>query len=174
MSYGIIFKNIVVRYNDKVLWFERFGCNNDDHGRSDRDYTLKVFNNDNEYINYFSKWLGCEEEQVRMNSKFITLDKYSQNMLKKLNKAITIEDFYNLYSSYFRVVKCFNVKKDNILLETIPEEDFNFYNVKEKYKEMKNVLIWRETKDLSLEEVLSLEDLSKVEIAIYKRKVYKK
>ena len=167
MSYEIVFKTIVVEKDGKIYHFSRSGCNNDDAGRTDEDYVVKVYNNREIALKDIEKkFKGCFDEDLKLNSKFVNYDYYYRYLKKKIEKPINYENFkIEYYSSFQELVNitCLNNNCSYSILE---------YNNawRELYDKYGVLTIRHNFKDLQFEDLEN--KLNNVRIYIKKKKNY--
>ena len=102
MSYEIIFETIIVKTNDGgIIHFDRSGCNNDDYGRKQDDFIATYYDNEKAFLDYALRFKNDYENQLKINSKMVVYDKYYKYLLRKLNNAISYDDFKKFYYSSF-------------------------------------------------------------------------
>ena len=168
MSYEIVFKTVVVENNDKIYHFFRSGCNNDDAGRKDEDFTVKVYKNKELALNDIEKrFKGCYEEDLKLNGKFVNYDYYYKYLKKKIEKPLSFEKFKKDYYYSLSLLESITCKNNGI---NYTANEFNKI-WRDLQKEYGRITISYNFKDLQLEELTP--NMESVRIYIKKRKQYK-
>lgn len=168
MSYEIVFKTIIVEKDGKIYHFSRSGCNNDNAGRKDEDYTVKVYNNRETALKDIEKkFKGGFEEDLKLNSKFVNYDYYYKYLKKKIEKPINYKTFKTEYYSDFHELVNFTCLNNNCTYSIL--EDENVWT--ELYNKYGILTIRRNFKELQFEDLEN--KLNNVRIYIKKRKIYK-
>ena len=66
MGYSIIFETYIVKLPDgRIIHFDRSGCNNDNVGRKQNEFTGKIYNVD-DFIKYTEEIIRCIEDNKPM------------------------------------------------------------------------------------------------------------
>lgn len=164
MSYEIVFATLIVEKNGMIYHFNRSGCNNDDFGRKADDFTLKIYDNKDSALKDIERFKNCFDDELKLNSKFVSYDYYYNYLKKKIEKPLSYEKFKSDYSSGFsqlKSIKCLNNER-----EYTPRE-FNtiYYNL---LKEYNSIRIMYNYQDLQFEDLTGINDLSSVRIYIKK------
>lgn len=167
MSYEIVFKTVVVENNDKIYHFFRSGCNNDDAGRKDDEFDVKVYDNKEHALKDIERFKGAFEDYLKLNSKFVTYDYYYRYLKKKIEKPLSFEKFKKDYYYSFSLLESISCKNNGV---NYTANEFNKI-WRDLQKEYGRITISYNFKDLQLEELTS--NMKSVRVYIKKRKQYK-
>lgn len=167
MSYGIVFQTIVVENNGRIYHFDRSGCNNDNAGRQQDDFIVKVYENRETALKDIERFKDCFEEDLKLSGKFVNYDYYYRYLKKKIDKPISYENFKNNYYYHFQQLKTITCRNNNKNYEPA-EYSKEFYSL---LKEYGCITISQNWSDLSIDELRN--DLNGLRIYIRKRKHYK-
>lgn len=119
MSYGIIFEDKIIKLdNGMLLQVERFGCNNDDSGRTKDDFTGKLWKYE-DYIEEATKHINNKDTYsdfyccIGNKNRPKTEAEYGMHLLYILKRAKTYDDFIKKNRLYAHVMRGWYVTKDN-------------------------------------------------------------
>ena len=164
MSYGIVFQTVMVEKENKIYWFNRSGCNNDDFGRKAEDFTLKIYDNKETALKDIERFKGCFENDLKLSGKFVSYDYYYNYLKKKIEKPLSYEKFKSDYCNGFSQLKSIKCLNNNC--EYIPQEFNSIYY--DLLKEYNSIRIMYNYQDLEFEDLTNIEDLKSVRIYIKK------
>lgn len=148
MSYEIIFKTVIVEKENKIYHFSRSGCNNDDQGRKDDEFILKVYENKESALNDILWFKGCTEYELKLNSKFVNYDYYYNYLKKKIEKPLSYDQFNKNYYTCFQKLENILCINNNTYYDNFNNEIY--YNL---LKEFKNIRLLYNYKDVNFNEL---------------------
>ena len=151
MSYSIIFKSYVVEHNGKIYHFLRQGCNNDDSGRRDDEFSVDVYNNKEQALKDIERFKGNTEDTLKINSKYTTYDNYYNYLKKKIEKPMSFVQFRQDYFYSFKSIDgiyCW----DNQTIYSVDEYNKNWRDLYNKYGTLTKKYLF---KDITIDELTS-------------------
>ena len=127
MGYSIIFETYIVKLPDgRIIHFDRSGCNNDNVGRKQNEFTGKIYNVD-DFIKYAEKFkVGSKPKKeadyfdMRIGNRYVTFYDYGKYLLRKLKRAENLDDFLNntiFNASYCKAIELLNPEHKDLTLE---------------------------------------------------------
>lgn len=167
MGWTKIFKTVIVKTNDgRILHFDRSGCNNDTEGRRRDEFTLKIYKDEKEFVNYANRFKensapykkGGDFEMIICGRNASYYD-YGEHLLRMLHRASSISGFYEKHPS-FHGKYVVSIQITEPIREEISPEKFNVCDYLNKYGKV-SYRINTNTFD-SLEKILELIDENKV------------
>ena len=106
MSYSIIFQTKIVKLDDnRIIHFDRSGCNNDTAGREKNLFTAQLYNADwfekkaKGYMENSKPYKGGDFE-LKIGSRYCTVYDYGKHLLTMLKRAENFEQFKK--NNFFR------------------------------------------------------------------------
>ena len=145
MGYSIIFETYIVKLPDgRIIHFDRSGCNNDDSGRKQDEFTGKIYSV-NDFIKYAENFKVDSKPKkeadyfdMRIGNRYVTFYDYGEYLLRKLKRAENLDDF--LRSTHFNARYCKAIEVLSPEHKDMTLEEFNDYY----YHSPNNVYIsWR-------------------------------
>lgn len=136
MSYSIIFQTKIAKLPDgRIIHFDRSGCNNDTEGRTQGEFTAKVYTED-EFIwraEGFMKdsrpYKESQSFELKIGSRYASYYDYGEHLLRMLKRAKSIEDI--IANSFFSAeyVESVDLVKPYKQTMTAAEFDKVFYKL---------------------------------------------
>lgn len=176
MGYLVVYETYIVNLPDgRIIHFDRSGCNNDDAGRKQDDFTGKIYSVD-DFIKYAESFkIGSkpvkesEYFDMRIGNRYVTNYDYGEYLLRKLKQAESLDDFLgntNFRAGYCKAIEVLNPEHK----EMTPEEFDKYY-----YQSPNSIYIaWRRIMEYpkGMDEIIRhLEDGKPMEFYIKRRKI---
>ena len=146
MSYAIVFQTIVLENNGKIYHFSRSGCNNDDYGRTAEDFTLKIYDTKEQALKDIERFKGCFDDELKINSKFVSYDYYYNYLKKKIENPLSLEQFKNNYYYGFLLLKSVNCLNNNVEYKNIQEFNNAYYDLLKQYNTIRTMYNYEDLK----------------------------
>lgn len=100
MGYSIIFQTKIVKLDDnRIIHFDRSGCNNDTAGREKNIFTAQLYNADSfekrakGYMEDSKPYKECGGFELKIGSRYCTFYDYGKHLLTMLKRAESLEQF---------------------------------------------------------------------------------
>lgn len=105
MSYSIIFETKICRLSDgKIIHFSLSGCNNDNAGRTRNDWRGKLYDSEEDFLKYVSRFDEYDAPHVlKINSRWCSQKQYAEHLRRMLNRACSFKDLSLLYGMSARI-----------------------------------------------------------------------
>lgn len=123
MSYSIIFKTKIARLSDgRIIHFDRSGCNNDDCGRKNGEFTAKLYTEEEfrKYAEHFKVGSAPYKEtknfELKIGSRYATYYDYGEHLLRMLNRAVPYDEL-DVRASYCRGIELIAPEHKEMSLE---------------------------------------------------------
>lgn len=99
MSYSIIFKTIIAKTDDgRIVHFNRSGCNNDDVGRKENEFTAKLYTQE-EWEKEIKHWEDIERYEddgfdLKIGSRYCQWADYGKHLRTMTKRAKKLSDLH--------------------------------------------------------------------------------
>lgn len=107
MSYSIIFQTKIVKLDDnRIIHFDRSGCNNDTAGREKNLFTAQMYTVDSfekiakEYMKNSKPYKEGGDFELKIGSRYCTIYDYGKHLLTMLKRAENLKQFEK--NNFFR------------------------------------------------------------------------
>jgi len=98
MGYSIIFETKIVKLNDgRLLHLDRSGCNNDDAGRVQTEFSGDIYTV-SEFLNRANSFINRDKVdgwELKIGSKYATYCDYGKHLIRMYNRSQKYDDFIN-------------------------------------------------------------------------------